>query len=249
MQESRFLFSVEGFNKKDIYHHGIKGQKWGIRRFQNPDGTLTPEGKQRYGAHNLQKKGDSTYLKKGSVVRRVSLNKDDPTYNNRKYVSISPEDHDKWEDYMGEGYKDMGRATYNQTYESTKDLKVATKVEQGKIFAQMKADNPDFYKQAMKDAEDYNRRMNQAETKDEAELISRNLSLCTASGEQFVNKLKDLKYDAIFDTHGTNVSKNPLIILDPDKNLKKIDDPSYTKATQKYYDDYYKNMFGNIFNV
>lgn len=33
-----------------IYHHGIKGQKWGIRRYQNPDGTLTPEGKKHYGA-------------------------------------------------------------------------------------------------------------------------------------------------------------------------------------------------------
>lgn len=31
-----------------IYHFGIKGQKWGIRRYQNPDGSLTPEGKKRY---------------------------------------------------------------------------------------------------------------------------------------------------------------------------------------------------------
>lgn len=30
-----------------IMHHGIKGQKWGIRRFQNKDGTLTPKGKAR----------------------------------------------------------------------------------------------------------------------------------------------------------------------------------------------------------
>lgn len=30
-----------------IAHHGILGQKWGIRRYQNPDGTLTPEGKAR----------------------------------------------------------------------------------------------------------------------------------------------------------------------------------------------------------
>ena len=33
-----------------LMHHGIKGQKWGVRRFQNPDGTLTPLGKQRYGS-------------------------------------------------------------------------------------------------------------------------------------------------------------------------------------------------------
>lgn len=36
---------------KDEYlaHHGIKGQRWGYRHYQNPDGTLTPAGKERYG--------------------------------------------------------------------------------------------------------------------------------------------------------------------------------------------------------
>lgn len=32
----------------EIKHSGIKGQKWGVRKYQNPDGTLTPEGKIRY---------------------------------------------------------------------------------------------------------------------------------------------------------------------------------------------------------
>ena len=31
-----------------LYHHGIKGMYWGVRRFQNEDGTRTAAGKRRY---------------------------------------------------------------------------------------------------------------------------------------------------------------------------------------------------------
>lgn len=40
-----------------MQHHGIKGQKWGVRRFQNTDGSLTTAGKQR--ASEAKKRTDS----------------------------------------------------------------------------------------------------------------------------------------------------------------------------------------------
>lgn len=36
--------------ENELYHHGIKGMRWGIRRFQNSDGSLKPEGEKRYGS-------------------------------------------------------------------------------------------------------------------------------------------------------------------------------------------------------
>ena len=46
------------YSSNELYHHGIKGQKWGVRRYQNPDGSLTPAGRKR-----LQKEASNYYKK------------------------------------------------------------------------------------------------------------------------------------------------------------------------------------------
>lgn len=47
-----------------LAHYGVKGQKWGIRRFQNEDGSLTAEGQQRLNKLNDHlKKSDSKHTK------------------------------------------------------------------------------------------------------------------------------------------------------------------------------------------
>lgn len=42
----------------ELYHHGIIGQKWGVRRFQNADGTWTAAGKERYGSGKAKEVGE-----------------------------------------------------------------------------------------------------------------------------------------------------------------------------------------------
>ena len=45
-----YYIAQDRFGNYDLAHHGIKGMKWGVRRFQNADGSLTPAGKKRYGS-------------------------------------------------------------------------------------------------------------------------------------------------------------------------------------------------------
>lgn len=54
----------------ELYHHGILGQRWGIRRYQNEDGTLTDEGKKRYGT-NTKERAENYDAKQRARDRRV----------------------------------------------------------------------------------------------------------------------------------------------------------------------------------
>ena len=51
--------------RDEIYHHGIKGQKWYIRRFQNEDGSLTPAGRERYYGNRGNLQRDLNRLEQG----------------------------------------------------------------------------------------------------------------------------------------------------------------------------------------
>ncbi len=53
-----------------LAHHGIKGQKWGVRRYQNEDGTLTDSGKKRYASD--AKKLSKRY---SDIQKRLSVTK------------------------------------------------------------------------------------------------------------------------------------------------------------------------------
>ena len=67
---------------QELYHHGIKGQKWGVRRFQNKDGSLTPAGKKRYD-------DDSSADQKNKPTKQTRYDK---LYNDYKTLGYNDED-------------------------------------------------------------------------------------------------------------------------------------------------------------
>ena len=74
-------------NSNELYHFGIKGMKWGVRRFQDKNGRLTNAGKKRYSddsndtdkTENIKKRGltdkQKKYIKIGAatVINYINL--------------------------------------------------------------------------------------------------------------------------------------------------------------------------------
>ena len=119
-----------------LAHHGIKGQKWGVRRFQNKDGSLNAAGKKRYGdtsetynavknARKAQREAYSQYNRSfnkaanTSVLRNLTK-KGREIYNNR--WDKAAEDADKYETSKAatkaakQAYKDA----YNKNLETAR---------------------------------------------------------------------------------------------------------------------------------
>lgn len=119
----------------EIYHHGIKGQKWGVRRYQYSDGSLTPQGRKRYNAMqdpNVIKKVSSlsgmkvselankaktqitgkqyvdTYLSKGTTFSRIQTSKDFENF--AFYATYKKHDSNEYMGLFGKNLKDRARA-------------------------------------------------------------------------------------------------------------------------------------------
>lgn len=98
----------------ELKHHGIKGQKWGLRRYQNEDGSLTEAGKSRY------------FEDLGATYRKDFAKRDAEITNSKKY---SRDEKRRLRAINKKAYiKNVAETSYNDISRGSKRVKTLSKV-------------------------------------------------------------------------------------------------------------------------
>lgn len=152
----------------ELTHHGIKGQKWGVRRYQFADGSLTPAGRKRYGNNNAPpvkrtirlvgskisdlhnhtrtlvtgKQYVDGYLNKGTVLSRIQTAKNFENF--AFYATYKKHDSDEYLGLFGNNLIDRAKA---EATKAEKKAAITGDSEDAKIAKELrdKADNTKVY--------------------------------------------------------------------------------------------------------
>ena len=82
-------------NDQYLEHHGIKGQKWGIRRYQNPDGSLTEAGKAKLASGDAPRSTKRVAKRDAREYARAQMYYGEGAGNRRKLIKATVEQRKK----------------------------------------------------------------------------------------------------------------------------------------------------------
>lgn len=241
MQGMVIQMNTRTIRSDELYHYGVKGMKWGVRRYQNKDGSLTKQGKARAKGLKTKQELTKTYLDRTVSRKQLNLNNklDDEGIvldKGSKVTHITPLDFKKLKDgqdlyVSGTDFdKNLYRAFLTLKMKSkgfdqpikeveftlNKQLKAPSNNQQQKLFEDVYNKSS---KQVIKDLNDYYKNDKKyANAQDAYNDFIKSLDKPSSSKKEFFNKLKDNGYNAVLDIHDVTdtwiQAKKPLIVID-----------------------------------
>lgn len=209
----------------ELYHHGVKGMKWGVRRYQNKDGSLTPAGKKRYS-------DDDVVIEKGTEIHRIipkTWVDKEKNLSGHAYASYKREDTEQYKKFArmfgdGNNYIDMTFKAKDMIISPSKKRRVDE-------FIKLMDSDPDARNRMIKATRNPlvfmpKKRLDKLDDPKQAEKAYEKFSYLVVSNKElrdpYFKRLEKAGYSMVIDDADVRggISKSPIIVFDRNKSLR-----------------------------
>lgn len=214
----------------ELYHHGILGQKWGIRRYQNEDGSLTEKGKKRYATKsNFEKvmaakraaSHEALKAKRQREKAEERTKKEIEKY--RKKAGLDKKDEDKEVNNVEKNNKEVVKQNTKKPISEMTNQEINERLERIRLENELRSKDPEYREKTKKEGRKFSNFVKKDVVEDvvlpSAKKAGKNWLLATLNEKLGLNVKDDPKFKDKNDNKDKDDSKDKDDISDKIKDM------------------------------